>query len=231
MSSEDIHQETFEEFRKSFSYGSRTDLNFKFLAGLSDTDAAAFIQGLFWKLGDTLNDGDLDRLVEHIVEGQISAYSHKGRWGYGTGPFVPLKKPISEAKLGLISSTGQYIEGDDPGLLGVKNMSQQEAIEHIGEYIREAPELATVPFETPQEQIRARHGGYDVRAVRQDTNTAFPIHRLQELQGEGIIGDLADNAYSFVGACAQKALQKQAAHQWSQIFLDQEIDAVLLVPV
>ncbi|MCJ7626101.1 MAG: glycine/sarcosine/betaine reductase selenoprotein B family protein [Anaerolineaceae bacterium] len=231
MSSEDIHQETFEEFKKSFSYGSRTDLNFKFLAGLSDADAAAFIQELFWKLGDTLNDGDLDRVVEHIVEGQIRAYSRKGRWGYDTGPFSPLKKHLSEVKLGLISSTGQYIEGDDPGLLGVKNMTQQEAIERIGEYIREAPELASVPIETPQDRISARHGGFDVRAVQQDTNTAFPIHRLRELQQEGIIGELAEKVYSFVGACAQKTLQKHTAPLWSQIFLGQGIDAALLVPV
>lgn len=231
MSAKDTHSETFEEFKNSFSYGSRNDLNFKFLAGLSDADAAKFIQELLWKLGDTLNDGDLDRLVEHIVEGQVSGYSSKGRWGYDTGPFVPLKKPLSEIKLGLVSSTGQYAEGDDPGLLGVKNMTQQEAIERIGEYIREAPELASVPFGTPQEQIRARHGGYDVRAVQQDTNVAFPIHRLQELHQEGIIGELSENAYSFVGACGQKALQKQTAPQWSQMFSEQGLEAALLVPV
>ena len=36
-------QESFDEFKGSFSYGSRTDLNFKFLAGLSEEDAARFI--------------------------------------------------------------------------------------------------------------------------------------------------------------------------------------------
>ena len=42
--------ESFEDFKKSFSYGSRTDLNFKFLAKLSDDQAAKFFQDLLWKL-------------------------------------------------------------------------------------------------------------------------------------------------------------------------------------
>ncbi|MBW2682526.1 MAG: hypothetical protein JRC69_03075, partial [Deltaproteobacteria bacterium] len=39
--------ETFEEFRKSFFYGSRSDMSFKFLDHLSDEQGADFLQKLF----------------------------------------------------------------------------------------------------------------------------------------------------------------------------------------
>jgi hypothetical protein len=62
--SDDTQQETFEAFKNSFAYGSRTDLNFKFLKGLPVEDAAQFFQDLLWKLGDSFNDGQFDRVVE-----------------------------------------------------------------------------------------------------------------------------------------------------------------------
>ena len=47
MTHDDRPAETFEEFRTSFSYGSRTDLNFKFLKSASDAEAAAMFQNLY----------------------------------------------------------------------------------------------------------------------------------------------------------------------------------------
>ena len=58
--------ETFGEFKNSFSYGSRTDLNFKFLKSLPDEEAATFLQELLWKLGDAFDDGDYTRVYEHV---------------------------------------------------------------------------------------------------------------------------------------------------------------------
>ena len=60
--------ETFEEFKNSFSYGSRSDMNFKFLKSLPDEDAGLFFQDLLWKLGDASNDGDFEPINRHIFE-------------------------------------------------------------------------------------------------------------------------------------------------------------------
>ena len=65
---------SFEDFKNSFSYGSRTDLNYKFLANLSDDQAAEFFQDLLWKLGDSFDDGNFARIVEHVYEWQKKAY-------------------------------------------------------------------------------------------------------------------------------------------------------------
>ena len=63
--------DNFQEFKNSFFYGSRADLNFKFLANLSDEDAAQFFQELLHKLADSLDDGDLHRLLAHVYQWQV----------------------------------------------------------------------------------------------------------------------------------------------------------------
>ncbi len=221
----------FQEFKKSFSYGSRTDLNFKFLAGLSDEDAAQFFQDLLYKLGDTLDDGDLGRLLAHVYESQIRAYAGEGYFTYDDGPFTPLQKPLSQSRLALLTSSGHFVQRDDPGPLGVKDMTQEQATKRIGKFISTEPTLSAIPIDTPQENLRVRHGGYDVRGVQADANVALPLERLLELQKEGVIGELAPQAYSFVGACAQIPLLKRTGPKWVKLFQQQQIDAALLVPV
>ena len=137
-------KETFEEFKKSFSYGTRNDLNFKFLGGLSDREAADFLQGLLWKLGDTINDGEWQRIIEHIVKGQVQGYSGPPRFTYDSGPFTKPAKPLSESKLALITSSGHFVEGDDPKPFGIANMSQEEAVKIMASCILRGGSLASI---------------------------------------------------------------------------------------
>jgi len=223
--------ESFEDFKNSFSYGSRTDLNFKFLKLMQDSEAAGFIQDLFQKLGESIDDGDYPRIVAHICKGQVDAYSRDPQFVYDTGPFSPMKKPVSESRLTLISSTGHFVKGDDPRPLGVENMSQETAIERIQDFLKEEPALSTIPFDTPEENRMVRHGGYDIHGIETDINVGFPIERCMELKEEGVIGDLTSDAFSFVGACSQKRLLKKTGPRWVRKFKELEIDAALLVPV
>ena len=222
---------TFEDFKRSFSYGSRNDLNFKFLAGLSDEDAATFFQELLHKIGDVFDDGDFSRIVEHVVQGQVKAYAKPGTWTYDASPFTPLAKPLAESRLALITSTGHFVEGEDPQPLGVEDMTQDEAINRIGDFIKSEATLTAIPLTTPHSKLRARHGGYDIRGVQADPNVAFPIDRLRELEADGHIGELLPDAYSFVGATAQLRLLKQAGPKWVEMLTAQDIDTALLVPV
>jgi hypothetical protein len=227
---EEVSQETFEQFKKSFSYGSRTDLTFKFLANLSNEDAAAFIQDLFCKLGDSYDTGQVSRIWEHIVQGQTRGYATKAEWTYAEGPFQPLKKPLSRSRLALITSSGHFLQGNDPEPLGVKDMTQEEAIRRVKEFLKEEPKLSSIPVGTPGEKIRVRHGGYDIRGAQADPNVVFPLDRLRELQKEGAIGELNPVAYSFVGACAQNRLLKQTGPQWVGLLKEKGVDVALLVP-
>lgn len=224
-------KESFEEFKNSFNYGSRSDLNFKFLKNLSDEDASLFFQELLWKMGDALNDGNFSRLIEHFIATQAKAYAGAGRFTYDDSPFTPLRAPLTQLRLGLMSSSGHFVDGEDPKPFGVENMSQKEAEARIDDFLKVEPQLSVIPMDTPIEKLRVRHGGYDVRGSLSDPNVNFPISRLHELQKEGRIGELASDAYSFVGATSQLRLLNHTGPQWVKMFQKKGIDALLLVPV
>ncbi len=65
----------------------------------------------------------------------------------------------------------------------------------------------------------------------EDANVVFPLDRLQELEKEGIIGELAPDAYSFIGACSQIRLKKKTAPGWVKMLKEKQPDAILLAPV
>lgn len=225
------NSESLEDFKNSFSYGTRTDLNFKFLQSLSPEEAATFFQELLWKVGDSMDDGNLNRLVEHVTTWQQRGYDKPAKFVYEDGPFAPLAKPLAETRLGLLTSTGHFVDGDDPQPFGVENMSQDEAVVNILKFIRSEPVLSEVPTDTPAEQLRARHGGYDVRGVLADPNVALPLAALNELVETGIIGEFASPAYSFVGAASQRRLLRTAGPKWVTLFQEQGIETAVLVPV
>ena len=231
MQRENSKPESFEDFKNSFSYGSRSDLNFKFLKQLSNDEAAEFIRDLFTKIGESIDDGNYDGIIRHVVKGQRSSYGTDPKFVYDTGPFSPHEKAVSKSRLALITSTGHFVEGDDPKPFGVEKMSQKEAVERIQDFLKEEPKLSAIPFNTPREKLNVRHGGYDIHGVQTDPNVGFPYERCLELKNEGIIGDLTPDAYSFVGACSQKRLLKKTGPGWVKRFQELGIDAALLVPV
>jgi len=229
---EQEEQESFESFKNSFtSTGSRSDLNFKFLKNLSTRDTATFFQDLLRMLGESLDDGDFQRIVDHICRAQIGAYDTKSKWEYEEGPFAPLRKPLSEARLALLTSSGHFVEGLDPEPFGVKGMTQAEAVRRISDFLKSEPELSIIPMDTPRENILVRHGGYDIKGALIDPNVAFPLDRLLELEQEGLFGELHHEAYSFVGAASQMRLMNHAGPQWVKLLKEKDIDAVIMVPV
>jgi hypothetical protein len=225
--------ESFEDFRKSFSYGSRSDLSFKFLKNLSDEQAARFLQQLLETLGDSYDSGELDPLIQLAYEAQVEGYApgdSPTRWAYEDRPFTPLTKPLASCRVGLLTSSGHFKAGDDPEPLGVADMSQREAEDRIGEFLREAPRLSAIPADIDTSDLQVRHGGYDVRSVRKDHNVAFPRDHLAAAARAGRIGELAPTLYSFTGAAAQGRV-KRLAPRWAQQLQDDAVDVVLLVPV
>ncbi len=124
---EDNGKESLKEFKNSFSYGKRNDLNFKFLSHMNDRNAADFLQGLLAKTGASLNDGSFTRVIEHLVQGQIEAYAGPAQFTYTERPFVQFRKDLSRAKIGLFTSTGHFVAGEDPKPFGIPDMPQDEA--------------------------------------------------------------------------------------------------------
>lgn len=222
---------SLEAFKNSFNYGSRSDMNFKFLKALSTDEAAQFIEGLFKTIIDSIDARKSDDLEKFLFNWQSRGYAGKSRFVYEDSIFTKLKKPLKESRMALLTSSGHFLKDNDPKPFGIENMSQKEAEERIMDFIRSEPFLSKIPINTPDNILRVRHGGYDVRGAQQDPNVNFPLSHLREIHAEGGIGDLSEFAYSFVGACSQIRLQKDIIPEWIKAFKEHKVDAMLLVPV
>ncbi|MDX1690762.1 MAG: glycine/sarcosine/betaine reductase selenoprotein B family protein [Acidimicrobiia bacterium] len=224
--------ERFEEFRSSFSYGSRSDMSFKFLAAVDDDTAAEMVRRILEEAGALLDTGDPRPLIDVVIDAQARAYLAAGlpeRYHYSDAPFARPRRPVAESRLALLSSSGHHVE--DPEPFGVRGMTQAEAEDRIDEFLKAAPTLEEIPVDVSPDDLEVRHGGYDVRGVRADHNVAFPIDRLRELEAEGIVGELHATAFSFVGAASQLRMAREVAPAWAERLRDLEIDVALLVPV
>jgi hypothetical protein len=228
---------TIAQLRSSFFYGDRSNLNFKFAADLSDDEFGNFIEELFAAVAIATDTGNADEVVDTAYRWQVLAYSgHLGdpkdfRYRYQDVPFTSMKKPLAESRLLLLTSSGHFVEGDDPMPLGETDMTQQEAEKRIGEFIKEPPALSRIPIDTPPDRLRVRHGGYPVEAVRADHQVVLPLGHLRELAAEGVVGELVSEAFSFVGAASQGRLRKDIAPEWAEMARDLKAEAVLLVPI
>lgn len=224
--------ETFEEFKNSFSYGSRTNLDAKFLAALDEADSSAFFEELIRRavgVADGTDERARDMAV-FFMEWQAKAYSAAGQYRYEDAPFTPLATPLSERKVALVTSSGHFLDGDDPEPFGVADMTQAEAVDRIQDFLKEAPSLSFIPPGTDDTQLRVRHGGYPIEGAQADHNVGLPIDHMEAWAADGTLGEYA-GAYSFVGACSQVRLNKKTGPEWVEQFQHEGIEAAFLVPL
>jgi hypothetical protein len=231
MEDSPVASETFAEFRKSFFYGSRSNLNFKFIEHLSDEQADEFLQGLFREIALAYDEDQPQRIFAHVLKWQAAGYHKQKHFDYADGPFVTLTRPVKDTTVALVTSSGHYVTGDDPRPFGRENMTQAEAEARIFDFLKEEPVLSEIPRQTPVGQLEVRHGGYDICSSRTDVNATFPLEIMAALEQEGTIGRLADRAYSFVGACSQMRLLKKAGPAWTEKLISAGVEATVLVPV
>lgn len=238
MSDEGASQEiaeTFEQFRLSFSYGSRNNLNFKFMKTMSDDDAAAFLATLLRQLSDSYDTGDIAPMIETAIATQIAAYAPKPdgpppMFQYDSGPLAPATLPLNEARLGLLTTSGHYLEHEDPAPDGLQGMTQDEAMARISDSLKETPTLSSIPSHADADSVAVRHGGYDIGSTEIDRNVTFPIDRLTEMDQAGTFGSLAATYFSFPGATSQGRLKREL-DGWVERISAEDIDYMLLVPV
>ena len=152
MTNDEI-RESFTEFKDSFSYGSRSDLNFKFLKSLSPEDASEFFQKLLYEVGELIDGGAKEQIIDFIFKAQVKGYSGAGRNVYEQTSFTKLEKTLAETRLALMSSSGHFVQGDDPKPLGIDNMSQSEAEARINDFVKEEPHLSEIPIDTNSKDV------------------------------------------------------------------------------
>ena len=144
---------------------------------------------------------------------------------YADIPWTPLKKPPSACKFGLLTSAGLYHIGHQPAF----DLQREREHPAWGD-----PTFRIIPATIEQQALGVSHLHYNPEAVIQDINVVLPIHRMQEMAGEGAIGSLAHHHYAFMGYQGfppdTSAWQNTYAPQVASHLLAEDVDCVLLTP-
>ncbi|MCZ6874045.1 MAG: glycine/sarcosine/betaine reductase selenoprotein B family protein [bacterium] len=154
--------------------------------------------------------------IERIKE----KYAQLGYPGYNwvvsetPPPWQPLSKPLSACRLGLIASGGIYVSGQ------------------VAFHYKDDTTYRLIPTDVQSANLRTTHFAYDLIDSRRDPNVVFPIDPLRQLVKEGVIGELAEHALTFMGGIySSRRVCDELAPQLKDCLLAQQIDVLLLVPV
>ena len=89
-----------------------------------------------------------------------------------------------------------------------------------------------IPARLPSmSELRATHFAYDVTDARSDPNVVFPLEMLRAEAREGGIGEVAPNAYTFMGGIySVRKVRERLAPALAERMEEDAVDAALLVP-
>ncbi|MGI9658079.1 MAG: glycine/sarcosine/betaine reductase selenoprotein B family protein [Gaiellaceae bacterium] len=129
-------------------------------------------------------------------------------------PWTPLRKPIAESRLGLISTGGVYARG-------------QTAFTY-----KDDVSYRAIPTDVSTDELRATHFAYDLTDARTDINCVFPIDTLRCLVDQAKVGQLAPNFYTCMGGIySRRRVREDLVSPLVERCVADNVDVVLLVPV
>lgn len=99
-------------------------------------------------------------------------------------PWSPLRKPLAECRVALVTTAGVHLADDVPFDMG----------DPQGD-----PSFRAIPSGAAAESLRITHDYYDHRSADRDPNVVFPLHALRQLQAEGRVGPSAERFFSLMG--------------------------------
>jgi hypothetical protein len=147
-------------------------------------------------------------------------YDNPYRWAHFVdAPFTPVRKPLSELRLALISTAAPYQPGvGDQGPGAAYNAAAKFYQVYSG------------PTDTLPD-VRISHLGYDrVHTTAADMHTYFPLARLQEAAAAGRIGALTPRFHGAPTNRSQRVTMEQDAPEILRRCQEDEADVALLVP-
>ncbi|MFZ5833948.1 MAG: glycine/sarcosine/betaine reductase selenoprotein B family protein [Pseudomonadota bacterium] len=130
-------------------------------------------------------------------------------------PFTALKKPLSQCRVGMVSTSGAYVVG-------------QRAYHY-----KDDTSIRAIAKSTPTDQIHFSHITENyLPDPRRDPNCVFPIDTLRTLEAEGFVGEVAADLFSCMGGIySQRRVREELIPVLAENFARQNVDAVLLVPM
>ncbi len=137
---------------------------------------------------------------------------------FDTIPWAPLRGPLKEMKVALITTAGVHLVDDKPFDMNDKTGD---------------PTFRVVPSSTPAENLAITHDYYNHKDADTDINIVFPIHRLAEFASEGRIGAVAERHFGFMGHIEENHLDQFINEQIPAVtamLKEDGVDVVLITP-
>ncbi|HXH38863.1 MAG TPA: glycine/sarcosine/betaine reductase selenoprotein B family protein [Thermoanaerobaculia bacterium] len=151
-----------------------------------------------------------------VVRAFLKAYRW---WRIDPVPWTPLRKPLAEANVALVTTAGLVMPDQPPFLEKTKGGDTSYRV---------------IPGDAVVSSLIDTHRSetFDHRGIQSDPNLAFPLDRLHELARDGRIGRVNQRHLSFMGSItAPRRLIRNTAPEAAQLFVQDGVDVVLLVPV
>jgi hypothetical protein len=136
-------------------------------------------------------------------------------------PFTPLKKPLSESRVSLVTTAsfvlldevGNWLE--EPGMIGTNEL-----------------EVFTVPSDWPTDRILSTSTDHDrYQTDMADVNAFFPTTRMQEILKEGTFGSLSKNYYRTLPNYSHRKTTEVDGPEILRQCREDNVDVALLTPV
>lgn len=125
--------------------------------------------------------------------------------------WTPLRKPLSETTVVLLTTGGVHLRRDKPF------------------NVNGDPTFRIIPKDAQPVDLTISHQAYDKTDALRDINLVFPIERLRELAAEHVIGRLAEVHYGFGLMGSAKKLMP-AIKECARRISESGVDLALLVP-
>ena len=129
-------------------------------------------------------------------------------------PCARMTKPLTEAKIALVTTAGLHLRDDTPFSGGDQT-------------------YRVIPSSAPASGIIQSHMsiGFDRTGIMRDVNVTFPIDRLREMAERGEIGSVTENYYSFMGAQrSPRRIEEETGPEVGRLLLEEGADAAFLTP-
>ena len=126
-------------------------------------------------------------------------------------PYTPVTGKIAEMTVALVSSTGVYLEGQEP-------------FSGNGDET-----FRVIPGDADSKLLRFKHGHYDTSNAEKDPDSVFPLERLRELAAQGFIKRVSNKHIGFKGFSSDlKAQYERLAPAIANEIERSQADAVVL---
>jgi hypothetical protein len=152
----------------------------------------------------------IDKSREYYL---AQGYGNPYRWAHhGAVPFARLAKPLSEARVGLVTTASMVAGDEEPEPYSIP------------------PVVYAAAADPPPERLYTMHRFWDKEATHtEDLDSYAPLHRLAEAARSGRIGSSSPRFYGVPTEYSQRKTMEIDAPEVLRLCREDAIDAAMLV--